>query len=151
MSADDDNWEDMKNLWALAYHEAGHALVAVACGGRVGAVRINPQAGVTHVWFPETVDGYRGSALSSLAAAPAERLWLSETGTHWPARERLLDQDPTGDRATAAENLLEIPRPLRPRFAVAETLAEALVRQHWAAIVQLADRLYRLRKVGPVT
>jgi hypothetical protein len=141
----------MKDLWALAYHEAGHAVVALTCGGRVGSVRINTSGGATRAWFPETVNGYRAAALSSLAAAPAERLWLSESGVRWPARERLLDDDPTGDRASAAENLLEIPRALRPRFSDAEALAEAQVRQHWTRIVQLAERLYRVRRLGAIT
>lgn len=135
----------------VAYHEAGHAYVAVLVGAKVRSVTIEPddddgpkRSGDTQVIWPRSKFGRRQfqekSALVALAGPVAEMIYTGDP--FHPAHVAEWGKD-WQDALQAAAGLE--PEPQR-QVAYLEQITLELYRllhhdQHWAGLAALADHL----------
>ncbi|ATE57492.1 hypothetical protein [Actinosynnema pretiosum] len=132
-------------LTGTAHHEAGHAVIALALGGTVRAIRLTRVGGDWRgdigLRFPDDPQVVPDLVVAMLAGAHAERHWHE---LHRPRRAHYpydIDAGTAWDRDQAHELLAALPRHQRPAHHELDARAARLVVAHWARVEHLAARL----------
>jgi len=139
---------------SVAYHEAGHAVVAFVLGMQVDLVSIETQgfppgwllrggvlASFNHVGTQNRDEAER-AATAGLAGEQAERLWCRQKP--WRRAKSTLHVNFSGDHAYAKENLRPFIRDSADERRIIKRLKEAartLLANHWSHVELLAAKL----------
>jgi ATP-dependent Zn protease len=135
-----------------AYHEAGHALLAIKLGGSVHRLTIEPEQddgplreGDVEVHWPAEIvqdkrDLWQRSIQVALAGPAAEMIYIGEV--YHPGRVQAW----SSDWHTAAELATHLVRGAHPQLTFLEQTTAALVRElskdrWWNALAAIADEL----------
>lgn len=142
-----------------AYHEAGHAVTALACGLTVDAIHLAPsgQGDMFHCVISGTIFRWTDYVTMLAAGERAADRWLRESGLWTEERAWSVERGARTDRATAiafaakhGEQLTLTAHPWDGWTQIC-SYADARLNTHWERVVRLAEALSRCDSLGAPT